>query len=98
MVAVYQRAKQEAGYNATRFLQMLSEHGGVATARQLLSTPGVSDGFSSLFEAGRLDLSVEYHVVLDEFQELFTEHERDIARRRLADYGFDPSRARTKAP
>lgn len=98
MVAVYKRAKQEAGYNATRFLQMLSEQGGVETAHQLLLASGVSDGFTALWQAGRLDLSVEHHVLLDEFNELFTEEERDIARHRLADYGFDPSRARTKSP
>ncbi|MDQ3660995.1 MAG: hypothetical protein M3454_08075 [Actinomycetota bacterium] len=94
MVAVYQRAKQEAGYNATRFLQMISEHGGVATARQLLHASGGSDGFTALYQAGRLDLSVEYHVLLEEFHELFTEEEREIARRRLA----DPVRAQTKTP
>lgn len=95
MVAVYKRAKQEAGYNATRFLQMISEHGGVETARQLLLASGTSDGFTALWQAGRLDLSVEYHVLLAEFQELFSEEERDIARRRLADYKFDYSRAKT---
>ena len=84
MVAVYKRAKQEAGYNATRFLQMLSEHGGVETAHQLLLASGVSDGFTALWKAGRLDLSVEYHVLLEEFHELFTEDEREIATVRVA--------------
>jgi hypothetical protein len=36
MVGIYETAKRELGYNATRFLQMLSEQGGLATARQLL--------------------------------------------------------------
>jgi hypothetical protein len=36
MVAIYETAKRELGYNATRFLQMLSEQSGLATARQLL--------------------------------------------------------------
>ena len=31
MFDVYRRAKQEAGYNATRFLQMLDEHRGPET-------------------------------------------------------------------
>ena len=35
MVTIYETAKRELGYNATRFLQMLSEQGGLATAKQL---------------------------------------------------------------
>lgn len=37
MVRIYQRAKDEVGYNATRFLQMVAEHGGVEAARHLLA-------------------------------------------------------------
>lgn len=33
---VYISAKRECGYNATRFLQMLSDQGGVKTAKQLI--------------------------------------------------------------
>ena len=33
MMQIYLRAKKEAGYNATRFHQMLADHGGVETAR-----------------------------------------------------------------
>jgi len=32
MMGIYRRAKSEAGYNATRFLQMLQEHRGLETA------------------------------------------------------------------
>ncbi len=32
MVQIYERAKRETGYNATRFLQMVSNQGGLATA------------------------------------------------------------------
>src|ERR687892_419059 len=59
MVDVYQRAKKEAGYNATRFLQMLSELGGLETARHLLHSDAVSDGFTALWQKGRLDITVE---------------------------------------
>lgn len=36
MVSIYETAKRELGYNATRFVQMISEQGGLATAKQLL--------------------------------------------------------------
>lgn len=76
MLRVYQDAKREAGYNATRCLQMLSENGGVETARRLLHSEEVSDDFTALYMAGRLDLTVEAHVLRPEYVELFTEPER----------------------
>lgn len=71
MVEIYQTAKNDLGYNATRFLQMISDHGGLGAARQLLHAPAVSDGFTTLWEHHRLELSVEAHVLRDEFRSLF---------------------------
>ena len=88
MVAIYQTAKKDLGYNATRFLQMISDHGGLDAARQLLRAPAVSNGFTTLWEHHRLDLSVEAHVLREEFRSLFTDEERDVASRRLRDYGY----------
>lgn len=82
MVRIYERARDETGYVATRFLQMVSKRGGVAAARQLLRAPP-SDGFTSLWEKRRLDLSVEFHVLLPDFAPLFTDEERALARSRL---------------
>jgi hypothetical protein len=75
MISIYNRAKRDLGYNASRFLQML-DLGGLAAARQLLHAPTVSDGFTTLWERHRLDLTVEAHVLKPEFQHLFTEDER----------------------
>jgi hypothetical protein len=88
MVRIYTTAKSDVGYNATRFLQMVSDEGGVAAARKLLAADRPSDGFTTLWEASRLDLSVEAHVLRPEFAVLFTDAERETARRRLAEYGF----------
>lgn len=87
MKEVYVRAKSEAGYNASVFLSMLSQHGGLDTARRLLASRHVSDGFVALWERGRLDLAVENVVLRDEFAPLFTDDERDLARQRLSEYG-----------
>ena len=40
MVNIYKTAKSECGYNATRFLQLVSTKGGLAAAKQLIVTPG----------------------------------------------------------
>ncbi|WP_068927430.1 hypothetical protein [Planobispora rosea] len=85
MVDIYLTAKRELGYNATRFMQMVSERGGLATARQLLWSDQPSDGFETLWRHGRLDLSVEAHVIKEEFAELFTDEDRERARTRLDD-------------
>ena len=91
MVDVYRRSKDEIGYTAGYFLQMISELGGLEAARQLLRSDAPSDGFTTLWEKHRLDLSVEYHVLLPQYEHLFDRREPETAYRRLKDYGFDLS-------
>lgn len=91
MLNIYKRAKKEAGYNATRFLQMLDEHRGLETARILLRAATVSEGYTALWQRKRLDLTVEALVLQSEFAEFFTGDELETARSRLAEYGYRPS-------
>ncbi len=88
MIDIYTTAKKECGYNASRFLQMLGAKGGLAAAKQLISKPSGTDGFTTLWEHGRLDLSVEAHVLKPEYAELFTEEERRMCRERLEQFGY----------
>ncbi|MCU1359711.1 MAG: hypothetical protein JWN99_1000 [Ilumatobacteraceae bacterium] len=80
---IYNRAKTEVGYNATRFIQMVAEYGGVETAHRLMIDSAPSDGFTTLVLAIRSDLTVEHHVALDEFTQLFSDDERCRAQQRL---------------
>ena len=89
MMNIYHRAKSEAGYNATRFLQMLQEHRGLETARILLHSPHVSDGYTSLWERGRLDLTVEALILERKWNQLFSDQERRIALNRLEEYKYE---------
>jgi hypothetical protein len=89
MMDIYHRAKYEAGYNATRYLQMLQEHRGFGTAKILLHTPHVSDGFTALWERGRLDLTVEALILKKKWHSLFSEEERQIAKKRLKEYRYE---------
>jgi len=89
MMDIYHRAKYEAGYNATRYLQMLQEHRGLGTAKILLHTPHVSDGFTALWERGRLDLTVEALILKKKWYSLFSEEERQIAKKRLKEYRYE---------
>ena len=89
MEDIYRRAKEETGYNATAFRRMVAEHGGPETARRLINAHTVSDGYTALWERGRLDLTVEAKVIETPlFHGLFTRDELEICRRRLSDYGY----------
>lgn len=83
MLGIYERAKAECGYNASYFLRMVVEDGGLATARALLSKKTVSEGYGVLAEKGRLDLTVEALVVQEPWRSLFTEDELRAAKKRL---------------
>lgn len=94
MFDIYRRAKAEAGYNASIFLQMISDRGGLATAKYLINAPRVSDGYTHLYERGRLDLTVEAMVVENaRWHHLFEPSELADAERRLLQYGYKTERA-----
>lgn len=88
MVQVYENAKRYCNYRATYFLQMVSERGGLAAAKYLISTDAPSDGFTKLWECNRLDLTVEAVALSPQFASLFTEEELNLARERLREYGY----------
>ena len=75
------------GYRPSYFQQMLSEFGAVVTAQKLINSATVSDGFTTLWEKGRLDLTVEAIALRPEFRDLFTAPELREAERRLKAYG-----------
>lgn len=85
----YRQAKQQYGYNATYFLQMVQKHGAVNAARRLLDSDGTY-GFTKLWELGRLDLSIEAKMLRPQFAPLFTAEELAKARKKLLEYGYEP--------
>ncbi len=99
MLNVYLRAKAEANYNATVFFKMLTDKKGVATAKTLINAPKPSDGYTALYERSRLDLTVEA-VVLEnpKWHPLFTSDDIAKARKRLKDYGYQPTAAGSAQP
>ena len=88
MMNIYYTAKKELGYNATRFLQLVSEKGGLQAAKILITKNEPTYGFEVLWEHNRLDLTVEAHVLKTEYKKLFTEEEIKICRYRLEQFGY----------
>ena len=91
MFDIYRRAKIEAGYNASIFFQMISNRGGVGTAKALINATRPSDGYTHLYELGHLEITVEAVVVENpKWHSLFTAEEIARARKRLKDYRYEP--------
>jgi hypothetical protein len=90
MMSIYVRAMNEAGYKATIYHRMLCERGGLETASYLLHSPKISEGFENLWQRKRLDLTVEALVLDPQWEVLFSEADREIARKRLSDYEYIP--------
>ena len=82
MIGVYLEAAS-LGYRSTRSLEMVRRCGGVAIAREILAAERVHDGLAELFLMGRLDLTVEYQVLVPEYEALFSDDERRTAELRI---------------
>lgn len=85
MLEIYKRAKKECNYHATRFLQMVTERGGLEAAKILIRAKDVSEGFVELWKCERLDLTVEAEILNPKWQPLFTDDDRKVAKKRLKD-------------
>ena len=83
-------AARKQKYTPTYFMQMLSEHGGVETAKRLLAADLPQDGLNRLWEMGLLHESMEAQVINEKFAPLFTDDEIREARKRLTDRGYNP--------
>ncbi|TAE80721.1 MAG: hypothetical protein EAZ74_03085 [Alphaproteobacteria bacterium] len=88
MLNIYQQAHTDCGYRAERFRQMVTRHGGLGAAQQLLRSAKYSEGFTTLWEAGRLDISMENLVLQEQWCNLFTQEELAVAKKRLLEHGY----------
>ena len=85
MLRLYREAKQE-GYTPSYFLRMVNEMGGLAAAKKLIGDERPSEGFTRLWEMGRLDLTVESVALEPRYRELFSPEQLRRARQRLREY------------
>lgn len=89
MIDIYNRARNEANYVAIRYIQMVSEHGGVATAKILINADKPSEGYTALWERGRLDITVEALIQDPKWLPLFDAEDIERARQRLIEYDYE---------
>lgn len=84
-----ERLKREIGYNPTYFMGMVGELGPANACRRLIRSSQPSDGFTTLWEANRLDMTVEALSLLPWYADLFEVEDAVSARRRLEAHRFD---------
>jgi hypothetical protein len=82
---VIQRCVDELRYNPLQLREMVHDLGALDAVRRILNRSTPSDGFRQLWEAGRLDLTVE--TVALQFSSLFAPAELATARQRLREAG-----------
>ena len=77
--------ESEVGLSSSRTRQMIEQHGGVKTAHLLLHPDRElpPDTFGYLRRLRRLDLTVEFYVLMEKYRPLFSDQQREIARWRL---------------
>lgn len=86
------RECRKIGYDPIGFIRIIAEYGNAMQAtKHVLNTDKPYAGLATLYEKGRLDLSVEYLALQPEFRELFTPHELVEAEKRLRELNFDPN-------
>jgi len=84
MLRIYDEAKDKCpGYKGSRFIQMVRREGGFETAKRLLVNPDIQDGFTDLALCECLHLTAEHLILEPEFETLFSDGERAVARERL---------------
>ncbi|MFL9827867.1 hypothetical protein [Rhodoplanes sp. SY1] len=77
---------ERIGYPPRVFRRMLSESGAVGACRHVIMSRKIPDGFLTLLEKKRLDLTAEATVLRGPWKALFSAEELERARKRLRDY------------
>jgi hypothetical protein len=80
---LYSTILQRCGYRASYLRRMVTEHGGLAAAKMLLTKSEISSGFAELWLRGATDLTIEAIVVRSPWRSLFSAAELAIAESRL---------------
>lgn len=80
--------KQKYGYMPQVFLNMIIEHGIIETAKLLIHSKEPSPGYTKLWERHALFYSIEKQIQDKRWHDLFTDDDREKAKKRLAEYGF----------
>lgn len=79
-------------YIPTTWISMCQRLGAAEAARRLVVSGDIQTGFDRLVQAHRPQLTIEWALLDETWEALFTEQHRDVARWRLRQAGVKPPR------
>lgn len=79
-------------YRPTIWIGMINKVGAAEAARRLVVSGDIQTGFGRLVQAGRPELTVEWEILNQRWDPLFSDQHREAARWRLRQAGIQPPR------
>lgn len=79
-------------YHPTVWISMSRQLGAAEAARRLVVTGDIQTGFDRLVQAGRPELTIEWALLDETWDPLFSEQHREASRWRLRQAGVEPPR------
>ena len=75
-------------YRPTAWIEMISKMGAAEAARRLVVSGDIQTGFGRLVQAGRPELTIEWEILNQRWDPLFSDQHREAARWRLRQAGI----------
>jgi hypothetical protein len=79
---------KKCNYHPSIFIGMIQDYGAVEAVKRVINDLKITYGYEKLWECGHLELSMESIIQEDEWKDLFTDAEREKARKRLQEDGY----------
>lgn len=90
MIKVFKMTAKEVKYKPSRRLDLINKYGGYEAAIKMLPTDSNTFDFTLLWEAQRLDLSIEALITKEYYKHLFSQEIVDFCQKRLDEYNYAP--------
>lgn len=92
MIKAFKETAKAIKYKPTRRLDLINKYGGYEAAIKILPTDSNTFDFTLLWEAERLDLSIEALVTKGMYQGLFPSNTVQFCQKRLDEYNYAPKK------
>ncbi|OON98768.1 MAG: hypothetical protein ATN35_00725 [Epulopiscium sp. Nele67-Bin004] len=91
MLNLYKKISKEVKYKSSALLTQIQKYGGYEAALKYVSTDSNTIDFGMLWEAQRLDLSIEALLIKDKYVDIVPEDVRNFCDSRLKKYNYAPN-------